>query len=241
MSKKYKPALPVKKMKKILIISLGGSLIMPEEFDVKFLNNFKKTLRSNYQKRKFIIVCGGGTIARKYIEALKQQRKSQKELAEVGIMATRTNAQFLMKFFGKEANDSLPKNMKEVKSNLRKNNLVICGALRYAPHSTSDGTAANLAKYLNSEFLNMTNVKGLFTENPKKNPKAKMISDISWKDFEKMALSIKFRPGQNFVLDQNAATLIKKEKIPTYIIGPDMKNFSRFLSGKSFIGTRINN
>ncbi|KKQ74676.1 MAG: (P)ppGpp synthetase I, SpoT/RelA, partial [Berkelbacteria bacterium GW2011_GWB1_38_5] len=84
--------------------------------------------------------------------------KSEKELAFAGIRVTRMNAQFLMQIFGKEANDSLPINMEQVKSNLNKNNIVFCGALRYAVDETSDGTAAKLAHFLKTDFINLTNV-----------------------------------------------------------------------------------
>lgn len=227
--------------KRILVLSLGGSIIIPDEINYDFLNKFKKLLRRNYQKYKFVIVCGGGSIARKYISALEKQNKSLRELSDAGIRATRENAKFLMQFFGKEANDKLPMNMADVKNNLLKNKLVICGALRYAKKETSDGTAAKLANYLNSDFLNLTNVSGLYTANPSKNKNAKLIKKISWKDFNSIASKIKYAAGQHFVLDQSAAKIIKKNKTKTYILGNDLINIGHFLKGKEFIGTTIEN
>lgn len=225
-------------MKKPIVISLGGSLIIPEKINYKFLNNFKKTLEKHYSKYKFVIVCGGGVIARKYISTLKKEGRSAFELNQAGIRATRMNARFMMQFFGKEANDELPKDMKEVKSNLRKNNVVLCGALRYTKNSTSDSTSAALAHYLKTDFINMTNVKGLFTDNPKTDKKARFIQKISWKDFNKMAQKLKHKPGQHFVLDKNAAKLIKKHKITTCII-QDSDNITKILKNKKFTGTLI--
>lgn len=226
---------------KTAVISLGGSLLIPkEEADLKFLHKFKKELRKNYKKARFVIVTGGGSIARRYIEMLKKEHKSIKELSLAGIRATRMNAQTLMQFFGKsDGNDTLPTNMNEVKSNLHKNHVVICGALRYTKDSTSDGTAAKLAHLLKAFFINMTNVKGLYTSDPRTHKEAKFIKSISWKDFEKMAKKLKFKAGQHFVLDQQAATLIRKHKIPTYIIGPDVKNITKIINNKKFIGTLI--
>lgn len=226
-------------MKKTIVISLGGSLIIPEKINFPFLHKFKKELRKHYQSHKFVIVCGGGVIARKYIYALKKENKSNKELSSAGIRATRENAKFMMQFFGKESNDKLPMNMEEVKDNLRKNKVVICGALRYAPNSTSDGTAAKLAHFLKTTFINMTNVKGLYDKNPKKYVNAKFIPEISWSEFEKKALAIKYKAGQNFVLDQSAAVLIKKHKIKTYVIGQNISNLTKIIKGRKFIGTVI--
>ncbi|MBX4196199.1 UMP kinase [Candidatus Pacearchaeota archaeon] len=224
---------------KTMVISLGGSLIVPEKFDLKFLHKFKKCLGKYARKWKFVITCGGGVIARKYISALKYEGKSDYELSLAGIRATRMNALFMMQFFGKAANKSLPRDMEEVKHELSKSKVVICGALRYAPDSTSDSTAARLAHHLNTEFINMTNVKGLYSENPATHKDAKFIPHESWSAFEKRALAIPHTPGQHFVLDQQAAVIIRQNKIKTYIIGKDLKNLEKILAGKKFIGTLI--
>ena len=170
--------------KKVVVLSLGGSLIVPEKINYPFLEKFKQTLRKFYNTHKFVIVCGGGTIARKYISALQKEHKSHKEISQAGIMATRMNAKFMMQFFGKkEANDTLPLNMEEAKNALKKNNVVFCGALRWAPHSTSDTTAAKLSVFLKTDFINLTNVPGLFTANPLTNKSAKFIPYQTWKAF----------------------------------------------------------
>jgi uridylate kinase len=226
-------------MKKTVIISLGGSLIVPEKINPKFLIQFIKTLRKHYSKHKFVVVCGGGAIARKYISTLKAENKPKKELADAGIRATRMNAQFIMQMFTrKEANDSLPLNMKQVKSSLEKNSVVVCGALRFAPNSTSDSTAAKLASYLKTEFINMTNVSGLYNKDPTKHKDAKLIPFVSWEDFQTRASKIKFHAGQHFVLDQNASRIIKKHEIKTYLIGSN-KELTSVLKGKKIQGTVI--
>lgn len=226
-------------MKKVIVLSLGGSLIIPKEINHSFLKKFKKIMEKNYLKYKFIVVCGGGSIARKYISILKKNNRPKRELALAGIRATRMNAKILMQLFGKDANSKIPKSMKEVKAQLKKNKIVFCGALRYAEQETSDGTAAKLAKLLNSNFINITNVQGLYSSNPKKNKNAKFIPKISWKDFETRALRIRYQPGQHFVLDQNASTIIKKAKIKTTIIGENLSNLDKLLKNKKFKGTII--
>ena len=85
-------------MKKVMVISLGGSLIVPEKIDFKFLENFRKTLRKHYKNWQFVIVCGGGSIARKYITLLSKTTKAdEKELSMAGIRVTRLNALILMR------------------------------------------------------------------------------------------------------------------------------------------------
>ena len=101
-------------MKDVWVISLGGSRIVPDDVDYKFLVRFKKLLDS-HKSQKFVIVTGGGSTARKYIGALKKLGKKTKMQSMEGIAITRLHAGYMMKLFGKEANEDLPLNMKKVK------------------------------------------------------------------------------------------------------------------------------
>lgn len=219
------------------VISLGGSQLIPNEVNTDFLKDFKEIIDS-HPSQKFVVVTGGGTTARKYIKALKKLGKSTKTQSESGIAITRFHASFLTKIFGKKANEKLPKNMKKVKNLLNKNQVVFCGALRYKPKNTSDGNAADLASYLKCPFINITNVSGLYTSNPKTNKKAKHIPKITWKKFYDKAKKIKYKAGQHFVLDQNAARTILEDKVPTYIIG-ELKQLQNIIKDKKFKGTLI--
>lgn len=228
------------KHKKRWVLSLGGSVIVPRAIDSAFLHNLRILLLKHIKDYQFVIVCGGGAIAREYIEALRKEGKSEAEQTAAGIRATRGNALFVMQWFGQHANRSLPKTMKAVKADLTKKDIVICGALRYRPHTTSDTTAALLAKELNAPFLNITNVSGLYTADPHTNHAARLIPFISWEAFEKKARAHRYKPGQHFVLDQQAATIIRKHKIPTFLVaGSNLSNIETTLQGKLKKGTEI--
>jgi len=224
-----------------VIISLGGSLIVPNKVDAEFLSEFKRVLLKNKKKHRFVVICGGGSTARNYIKGLEDLKSGKKQYFQglLGISATRVNARLLTYFFGKDASRGIPHNMKHVKNLLRFNDIIFCGALRYAKNETSDGTAAKLAHYFNADFINLTNVKGLYEKNPKKFRSAKFIHEISHKDFYKIARKIEFKPGQHFVLDQTAAKIIKKYKIKTYILGPELKNLNNLLNERHFVGSVI--
>jgi len=223
----------------IIVLSLGGSLIIPDKVNYVYLKNFRKVINANKNKYRFVVVCGGGSLARKYISVLRTDKKNQEFQSYAGISSTRTNARFMNYFFGVDPDKGIPHRMKEVKNYLKKREIIFCGALEYHPNQTSDSTAAQIAKKLKAKFINLTNIKGLYTDNPLTNKKAKFISKINWQEFEKMANKSKFEPGQHFVLDQTAAKIIKENKIPTYIIGKDTKQLNNILKEKRFIGTTI--
>jgi len=227
--------------KKVIVLSLGGSLIIPNNVNIKYLKEFKKVILKNTKKYKFVIVCGGGSVARKYISALKESKINEKLQSFSGISATRMNARFMNYFFKINPEHGIPHTMKVLKKYIKKQDIVFCGALEYKPNQTSDSTSAGIAKYFKTIFINLTNVKGLYDKNPAKYKNAKFIKEISWKEFDDMANKMKFKPGQHFVLDQTASKIIMENKIPTYIIGENMKELDNLLHNKKFKGTVINN
>ncbi len=227
--------------KSIIVLSFGGSIIIPDKINIKILSEFRKTILKNTKKFKFVIVCGGGKTARNYINGLENEKINKKEFFQclLGISVTRLNARFMTYFFGHDANQGMPHDMKDIKNLLIKHNVVFCGGLRYGRNETSDSTAAKLARYFKADFVNLTDIAGLYDKSPKRYSNARFIPEITYKDFYKIARKIKYKPGQHFVLDKKAAKIIKKYKIITYLLGQDMKNLDNLLNRKYFIGTVI--
>ena len=225
--------------KEVVVLSLGGSLIIPDNVDIKFLRKFKKVILRNIKKYRFVIVCGGGGIARKYISALREEGLNKKLQSFSGISATRMNATFMKYFLNKHPESGIPHTTETLEKYLKKHGVVFCGALEYKQKQTSDSTAASLTRIFRSVFINLTNVPGLYNKNPKKYKNAKFIREISWKNFHKMASKNKYMPGQHFVLDQTASEIIMKNKIKTYILGKDLKQLENVLKGKKFRGTLV--
>jgi uridylate kinase len=224
--------------KEMIVLSLGGSQIIPEDINHPYLKKFKETVLKHTETYKFAIVCGGGSLARKYITAIKKEKGDLYHQSLAGINATRANARFISYFFGHDPKYGIPKTLRTVKKYLKKRDIVFCGALEYKENQTSDTVAALITKKMKGEFVNLTNVKGLYTKDPKKYKNAKFIPKISWENFDKIVQKIKFKPGQHFVLDQGASTIIKKRKIKTIII-KDVKELDNYLKKKKFIGTVI--
>lgn len=224
-------------MKEIWVISLGGSRIVPDDVDYVFLKKFRALL-DKHQNKKFVVVCGGGKTARRYINAYRKLGVKRKDQNLEGIEVTRFHAGFMSRFFGGEANSEVPKNMGKVKRLLGKNRVVFCGALRWRNNNTTDGNAAQLAGYLECSFINLTNVSGLYDKDPRKNKSAKLISKIGWDDFFEVAKKVHFEPGQHFVLDRIGSEEIRKNKTDCFIVG-SLKDLDLVLLGKKFCGTLI--
>ncbi len=226
-------------MKKTIVLSLGGSLIIPRDVNLKYLKKFGNVIKKNSKKYKFIIVCGGGNIARKYISSLRNMGINETLQSYAGISATRMNARFMSYFFNQNPEEGIPQKMEEIHNYLKNQDAVFCGALEYKPRQTSDSTSAQIATHFKTDFINLTNVSGLFDKNPKEFKNAKFIPEISWKEFDKLANKIKYKPGQHFVLDQTAAKIIMKNKVRTYILGENPRELDNLLNNRKFKGTEI--
>jgi uridylate kinase len=226
--------------KRVVVISLGGSLIVPEEVDIVYLRKFREAIKKHVNGYKFVMVCGGGSVARKYINALREENKSEYLQSLVGISVTRLNARFMSYFFGKDPTWGIPHDMKHIANLLRREDIIFCGALRYAPNQTSDATACRLAAYLKSDFINLTNVKGLYDKNPMKYKDAKFIPSATREQLSKIVMAIPQKPGMHGPVDHTAMKIILQNKLRVFILGKDAKQLDNLLNGKKFIGTKIN-
>ena len=223
---------------KTVVISLGGSIIVPDKVDVSFLKKFK-ALVSKYVKKgyRFAIYCGGGSLARSYQKSASAvSRLEQKQLDWLGIHATWLNADLLIKVFGNLSEDYfIIDPTKKVKS---KKKVLVAGG--WKPGWSTDYDAVLLAKNLKAKLVvNMTNVDYVYDKDPKKNRNAKPIRETTWKELRKLVGS-KWSAGLNMPFDPIASKEAGKSKLSVAIIGKNLSNLEDLLKGKRFKGTIIN-
>lgn len=226
-------------MHKTIILSLGGSLIVPDRIDATFLKNFKKTIEKYIKKSyKFVIICGGGRLARDMQEAASSISKpSNEDLDWLGIYATRLNAQLLKKILGNHAADAVIEDPNtKIIFELKKNVILAAGWL---PGWSTDYDAVIIAKRLGrKEVVNMSNIDYVYDKDPKKYSSARKIKKISWESYHKL-ISSEWKAGMNVPFDPIAAKSAEESGIKAIIIGKGLKNFENLLEGKNFKGTVI--
>lgn len=224
-------------MSKTIVLSLGGSLIVPDDINVSFLKKFKKAIEKLIKKDfRFLIYCGGGRLARKLQNAASQIAKpNNEELDWLGIYATRANAQLIKTMFKNNAESVIFDNPNE-KIYFKKNIVVAAG---WIPGWSTDYDAVVMAKALGvKEVINMSNVDYAYDKDPKKYKDAKKLERISWENFSKL-ISQKWKAGMNVPFDPVAAKEAQKFGIKVKIIGSDLKNLENLLNKRKFRGTAI--
>ena len=81
----------------------------------------------------------------------------------------------------------------------------------------------------------------VYTDDPKKNPLAEKIEQISWEDYRKL-IPKEWSPGLSSPFDPMASELAEKENIEVAIMnGQPLDHLSNYLEGKEFQGTIIKN
>ena len=224
-------------MKKTIVMSLGGSLIVPDEIDVHFLKNFKNIIEHYIKKDfRFIIYSGGGKIARKYQKAASEiVNISNEDLDWLGIHATKLNAQ-LIKIIFKNNAESVVFDNPNKKINSKKNIIIASGWL---PGCSTDYDAVITAKKIKAnEIINMSSIDYVYDKDPKKFGDAKPFYNISWKEYRKL-IDSEWSAGLNSPFDPVASKEAEKLKLKVVIIGKDSKNLQDYLDGVDFKGTII--
>ena len=208
--------------KETIVISLGGSLIVPDAIDVKFLQGFRKIL-TKFSNYKFIIAPGGGKTARKYATALMfLGGKSINDSDWLGIYSIRLNCLFLSFLFKKNKN------------------VTVMQSPNAKPGKTSDSHAVEYAKYHGAKVvINLSNIDYVYDKNPKKHKDAKPIKNISWKDFRKI-IGGKWRANESWPFDPVASKMAEGLKLKVvFMNGKPIDNFKNYLKGEKFRGTII--
>ncbi|OGI62570.1 hypothetical protein A2818_02165 [Candidatus Nomurabacteria bacterium RIFCSPHIGHO2_01_FULL_40_12] len=225
-------------MEETIIISLGGSLIIPDDIDTGFLKDFKTLILSQVaQGKKFVIITGGGKICRKYQDAAKEiASPSLEDLDWIGIASLKMNAELLRVIFGIYAHTRVINNLS---NKFSFNKPIIIGAA-HEPGKSTDYDAIEAAKSAGAKkIINLSNIDYVYDSDPKINPNAKKIEKISWADYREI-IPKEWTSGLNSPFDPVASKLAQAEGIEVVIMnGKPVDNLAKYLNNEKFLGTVI--
>lgn len=221
-----------------VIISLGGSMIIPEELDIKFIRDFKELILSYVnQGVKFVIICGGGRIARKYQAVAKELASpSDVDLDWIGIASLKLNAELLRVVFGDQAHHEV---IDDLSSSFTFEKPIVIGSAD-KPGRSSDWDAVAAANTVGAKkIINLSNIDHVYDSDPKKNPNAKKLESISWADYRSI-IPKEWTSGLNSPFDPIASELASNASISVVIMnGKPIDNLVNYLKGEKFQGTII--
>ncbi len=224
--------------KETVVVSVGGSLIVPDQIDTHFLKKLKTLVLEQIKLgRRFVIITGGGKTARRYQDATRGVADlTPEDLDWLGIHATRLNGHLLRAIFNRQAYPNLVKNPKR-KLDTTKPVIIAAG---WKPGWSTDYVATMFAKKLGAtRLINLSNIDYAYDKDPKKYKSAVRIKETDWKSFRAL-LPKKWDPGLSAPFDPIAAREAEKAGVEVTIInGSKLRQVEKYLEGDTFVGTKI--
>ena len=221
---------------KTLIVSLGGSVIVPDEVYTIFLKNFRRVILDFIKNGgRAVIVAGGGEINKKYNAAAQKAAKIKNvDLDWLGIAATKLNAELVRAIFGEMAYKKVAIDPTEkIKTNKK-----IIIASGWLPGCSSDKDAVLWAKNFGAKtVVNLTNTNYIYDKDPNKFKDAKPLKNLKWAEYRKM-VGNKWIPRMHAPFDPIASQLAEKRGMEVVIMKANhLNNFRGFLLGRNFKGS----
>lgn len=225
-------------MKKI-VLSLGGSLIIPDQIRTEFLQDFRKLVLSRLDEYQFVIFTGGGITARTYMQGLEGiigDEASSEAKDWLGIYSSWVNARLVYEMFKEHASDKIIVDPTEA---LEGDAPITIGG-GWKPGWSTDYDAVEVA-WRNGfdRMVNLSNIEYVYDKDPAQFEDAQAIKEITWPEFRKIVGS-EWTPGLSMPFDPIASKLAEEKSLEVLVAnGANIENIEAILDNKPFVGTRI--
>jgi uridylate kinase len=225
-----------------LVIKVGGSLLLNKDGQIRvaeikeIAKNIEFLLKEAHE---MVIIVGGGVEARKYISAMRALGASEGYCDEIGIRVSRVNARLLINALKGLVYPIPPRTLEETLQAVSIKRLVVVGGLQ--PGQSTNAVAAIIAELIGANILiNVTDVDGIYTADPNKDPNAQKYDEITPAQFYKLIDKPNMTlAGKYELFDLLALKIIERSKIYTHFIsGKNPENIVKVVQGEK-IGTRV--
>jgi len=217
-----------------IVLRLGGSILgSPPEAAV--VRSYSEVIsRVVKQKNDVIVVVGGGGIARQYINTAKGAGLAAEAQDWIAIQVSRVNAKLFGMVLGVE---EVATTARAAISNVKQHHVAVMGGLK--PGITTDTVATLVAETWNADLIiKASDQKGIYTEDPRKSPKAKLLPTVSYEKLVEI-LGGEHSPGIHSIVDPVAVRRIAKDKIRLVVVkGDEPENVIRVVRGER-VGTTV--
>jgi len=235
-------------MNENIVIKIGGSLLFTDnnKVEINKIAEFCEIFKSNKASGTIVVVCGGGSIAREYIDAVRSFKGSESLSDIFGIEVSRINSKLLITSFQDYAYPQVPKSMEELSLALLFKKIIVMGGLQ--PGQSTTSVALEVSEFIGAkELVILTDVKGIFNEDPKKFNNAQLIKHLTYEQLEKLILKLhddkQAAAGEYRIFDFVSLQILKRSNIRVIVTsGKDLSEFRKFWNGeKEIYGTIISN
>jgi len=221
-----------------LVIRIGGSVIASPP-NAEMIRRYAEILeRLRGLGHQFIVVVGGGSLAREFIKLAREAGLGDDEQDEIAISISKIYAQILaIKLMGLKAK-RVPTSVDEATKIFEADGFALMGGLK--PRMTTDTVAAMVASSIEAGLIvKATDQDGIYTKDPRKYPDATKIDELSFDELAGMLEEDTHRVGIHQILDPEAVRILEERRIETVVVnGFKPENIISAVNGEK-IGTRI--
>jgi uridylate kinase len=200
-----------------IVLKLGGHLLFREEFDVGLLRQYTSLLSELFDGGRWVVVVGGGDMARKYVSAARRLGLDEASCDELAIQTTRIHAGLLARALGELACQKIPTTVDEIRHLSEMGRIVVSGGLQ--PGQSTMAVSVLAAAVTGAERIVVaTDVDGIYTSDPKKDPNAKIMPRMKFEELAGFAANVSQRAGDYQVVDLVGVSLLLRTRIPLYYV-----------------------
>ncbi len=221
-----------------VVVSIGGSILVPGENDAEFIGKLAEMLKEVSKEVQIAVVCGGGKTARYYAGIAKDLGGGTYEQDILGIAATRMNAQLLALALG-DMPDSVITDAEELAKMSEPGKIVVMGGT--VPGHTTDAVSSMVAASMKADrIVNGTAVDAVYTADPRKDPSAKKIPKMTIDELGDIVYK-EHGASKSSVFDPLGVKLAKENRMDILIIdGRNLDELRNAILGKPINGTFVN-
>lgn len=216
-------------MNNTIVVKLTGRIFDDPALLKSYIVHFKRLI----DRWKLFIVAGGGSLARKYIEAARSLGvESNYWLDEIGIYVSRLNSYLLISALQPHAYPKPVETLSEAVKAISMFRVVAMGGL--IPTQSTASTLLEVAEALGvKNVLYVSAVDRVYEKDPRKHPDARAFDEISASRLIEI-LEQNALPGEYALIDKRALEIAVRSGIKIYVACyKDPENIEKFLRGEN--------
>ncbi len=217
-----------------IVIKLGGHIFFGEEgVNIELLREIADVILSSYDDGRWAVVVGGGGPARLYVKAARELGLDEAASDILAVRVTRVNALLFAYLLGEKSYPRIPETLEQLREYSSLGRIVVSGGLQ--PGQSTVAVSALAAEALDAQRLIIaTDVDGVYTDDPKRNPEARLLKEITLSQLQKILEKTSHRAGEYKLIDSVALKVLSRSKIPTiYLNGKNPQNLLEAIRGEN--------
>lgn len=225
-----------------IVVKISGHLVYGEKgIDLCYIKDVASmACKLSSEGHEIVLVCGGGVVARNYISAARDLGVNESVCDLLGIYASRLNARLVAAVLGEHAYPHVPETLEEAVACFLSsgNRILVLGG--FQPGQSTTTVAALTAEAVYADLLVLTSdVEGIYTADPKKDPSARLLNEVTLDELERIFSAGKTAAGTYQMLDPLTLNVLKRAKLSTRVVsGRPIDNVLRAVRGER-VGTLI--